>query len=82
MYEEVKETVKVRADFEAGQVIPRAVKWQGRTLLIQKVNLVSQEREGRSINYYFAVETNKGNALKLKYNNEKLIWTLEELWVE
>ena len=82
MYQEVGEKVKVRADFEAGRVIPRVIKWRGRTILVKKINLVSQEREGRSINYYFAVETNKGNALKLKYNNEKLIWTLEELWVE
>ena len=82
MYQEVGEKVKVRADFEAGRVIPRVIKWQGRTILIKKVNLVSQEREGKSINYYFAVETDKESVLKLKYNNEKLTWTVEEFWIE
>ncbi|MFA5196859.1 MAG: hypothetical protein WC437_00280 [Patescibacteria group bacterium] len=82
MYEEIGEKIKVRADFDGGLITPRAIKWQGRTILIEKVNLVSQEREGKSMNYYFAVETDKGNVLKLKYNNEKLIWVIEELWIE
>lgn len=74
--------MKVRADFEAGNIMPRLVKWNNRDLKIEKINLVSQEREGKSINYYFAVETDKGNCLKLKYNNEKLIWSIEEIWIE
>lgn len=82
MYQEVHEKVKVRADFEAGNIMPRLVKWNNRDLKIEKINLVSQEREGKSINYYFAVETDKGNCLKLKYNNEKLIWSIEEIWIE
>ncbi|MEI7690363.1 MAG: hypothetical protein WCI63_01945 [bacterium] len=82
MYQEVGEKIKVRADFEGGQIIPRLIKWHDRNIRIEKINLVSQEREGKSINYHFAVETDKGNCLKLKYNNEKLIWSIEELWVE
>ena len=82
MYQEIGEKVKVRADFEGGQIRPRLIKWQNRNYKIEKINLVSQEREGKSINYHFAVETDKGSCLKLKYNNEKLTWSIEELWLE
>lgn len=82
MYEEVGENIKVLAIFDNGQIIPKIIKWGRRKLTIKKVNLEYQERDGQSINYFFAVETDKDDVLKIKYNNEKLTWTIEEVWEE
>jgi hypothetical protein len=82
MYKDVGEKLKVLAIFDNGQVSPKILRWGKRKLLIKKVNLEYQEREGRSINYYFAVETDKDDVLKIKYNNENLAWTIEEVWEE
>lgn len=82
MYKEIGENIKVLAIFDNGQVIPKVIRWGRRKLTIKKVNLEYQERDGRSINYFFAVETDKDDVLKIKYNNEKLLWTIEEVWEE
>ncbi len=82
MYEVIGEKVIVLAAFSAGSVTPKAIKWKGRNILVSSVSLSYKEREGSSLNYFFAVETDKGNTLKLKYNNESLLWTIEEAWVE
>jgi len=82
MYEEVGEKIKVLAEFTDGKIIPRVFKWKSKEYRVGKVNLFYQERQGKSVDYYFSVETDTGGVFKLKYNDEKLIWTLEELWVE
>ena len=82
MYQEVKEKVAVLAYFPGGNLVPKAFKWQGRKHLISKVNLTYQEREGESINYFYAVETPSGGVFKLAYNDKKLFWLLEEYWLE
>ncbi|MCL5093876.1 MAG: hypothetical protein M1355_02000 [Patescibacteria group bacterium] len=82
MYEKVQENIKVLASFSGGSVIPQVLKWAGKTYRIKKVNLAYQEREGKSINYFYSVECSPSGIFKLKYNDIKLIWTLEELWVE
>jgi hypothetical protein len=64
-----------------GTIFPHAFNYQRKKRKIDKVNLSYQEREGSSINYYFAIEAG-GMIAKIKYNNVSLIWTLEEVWVE
>lgn len=81
MYEIIDEKVNVLAAFSDGKITPKAIKWNGVVLKVDKVNLEYQEREGQSINYYFAINTENNKNLKLKYNNEKLIWTICESWV-
>lgn len=82
MYETVNEKVKMMASFDKGTCLPVVFKWKGRNYKIAKVNLAYQERDGRSINYYYSVEADTGAVFKLRYNDEKLIWWLEEYWVE
>lgn len=82
MYENINEKVKVLAAFSGGSITPKVIKWGNRTIKVEKVNLDYQERDGSSINYYFAVDTDNGNTLKLKYNNTSLIWTICESWIE
>lgn len=80
-YEIVSENIKVAAVFKNGTVFPYVFEWGKRRRKIDKVNLSYQEREGNSINYWFAIESD-GLVAKLKYNNISLIWRLEEVWIE
>lgn len=79
-YQEVKEKISVLAVFKNSTVFPYAFDFKGKRRKIEKVNLSYQEREGSSINYFFAVESD-GLIAKVKYNNVSLLWTLEEIWV-
>ncbi|MDD3480665.1 MAG: hypothetical protein PHW75_00335 [Patescibacteria group bacterium] len=81
MYSIVNERVSVLAVFKEGSVFPYMISWQGQRRKIDKVNLKYQEREGGSINYFFAIES-KGLIAKLRYNDKSLLWTLEEIWLE
>lgn len=80
-YEDVKERIKVLAVFKNGTVFPHVIEWNGKRRKIDKVNLSYQERDGASINYWFAIES-EGLVAKIKYNNISMIWTIEEIWVE
>jgi hypothetical protein len=81
-YETIGDKIKVMATFDKGTCLPVIFKWKSRNYKVGKVNLAYQERDGRSINYYYSIETDTGGIFKLKYNDEKLLWFLEELWVE
>lgn len=80
-YSVVNEKINVLAVFKNGTIFPYIFSWKEDKKRIEKVNLSYQERVGSSINYYFAVES-RGFIGELKYNNESMIWTLEEIWVE
>lgn len=88
-YQEIGEKIKVLAIFKNGTVFPHIFEWSGRRYKIDKVNLAYQEREGGSINYYFAIESLSASSrqesslvAKIKYNDKSMIWTLEEIWVK
>jgi hypothetical protein len=80
MYTSIDEKVKMVAVFEKGQIIPRLFRWHSRDYKIKEISIRYQEREGRSINYFFGVETDTGNVFKLRYNDEQLTWWLTEVW--
>lgn len=80
-YTEVKEKIKVLAVFKDGAVFPYILDLRGKRFRVDKVNLSYQEREGTSINYFFAIES-KGLVAKIKYNNTSMIWELLEVWAE
>ena len=80
-YQEVREKIKVLAVFKDGTVFPHIFEWGGKRREVDKVNMSYQEREGASINYYFAIES-KGLVAKVKYNDKAMIWTMEEIWVD
>lgn len=79
-YQEIGEKIKVAAVFKNGTVFPYAFEWQKKRRVVDRVNLSYQEREGNSINYWFAIES-RGLVGKLKYNNVSMIWVLEEIWI-
>jgi transcription elongation factor len=79
-YQEVKQNIKVLAIFKNGTIFPYVIELHKKPRKIEKVNLSYQEREGSSINYYFAVES-QGLVAKISFNNQSMIWRLEEIWV-
>jgi len=81
MYEQIDEQIEVLAICKNGTIFPYMFSWNKKRRKIDKVNLSYQERDGASINYYFAIES-EGLVAKLRYNDKSLIWTLEETWVQ
>lgn len=80
MYTKINKKVKIIALFEAGKVVPKILRYGNRDYKVKEVSLAYQEREGRSVNYYFGVETDGGSVFKLRYNDAQLDWWLEEVW--
>ena len=81
MYQKANKAIRVLADFYEGSIYPRKFKWDGKTYSVKMVHLNHQEREGSSINYIFAAET-EGGVYKIAFNNETLAWTLKEYYLE
>jgi hypothetical protein len=80
MYTQIGKKIKVIALFENGKVIPKIFRYDNRDHKVKEVSLAYEERDGRSINYHFGIETEGGNVMKLRFNNEKLTWWLDEVW--
>jgi hypothetical protein len=80
-YAEIGEKIKMLAIFNGGTIFPYAFDWGKRRYKIDKVNLAYQERDGSSINYFFAIEAAELVG-KIKYNNLSFVWTLLEIWQE
>lgn len=79
-----KETHKIEvvALFRTGHIEPVIFKWNNGKYKIKTVTLAYQERDGASMNYYFSIVAENGNVFKLRYNDQKLTWWLEEIWVD
>lgn len=81
MYEKVSDKVKVLASFECGVITPRIFKWHNRDYRVKSVSLRYDEKQGDSINHFFAIETEDDGVFKLIFNDKSLVWTLDEVWV-
>ena len=81
MLETINEPIEVIAAFKQGKLEPAQFLWQGREILVKKINLAYSSWEGRTKFYYFAV-TDSVNYFKLQFNAESLNWTLLESYVE
>ena len=81
MLEIINAPIEVIATFRQGQLFPAKFLWQGREVLIKKINLVYSSWQGRVKFYYFAVSDNS-NYFKLQFNSENLSWILLESYAE
>lgn len=81
MFEQINEPVEVVTAFRASQAVPSKFLWQGREVLIKKVNLAWSHWEGRSKIYYFAVSDGV-NYFKLRFDSDKLKWILLESYTD
>lgn len=82
MYQKCDDKIRMMADFDSGQIRPVIFSWNNKKYKVKDLSLAYQERDGASMNYYFSVECEGGGVFKLRYNDQKLIWVLEEYWVE
>lgn len=89
MLEKINEPIEVIVQFSpsasSGQggvkVLPKFLKWRGKTYRVEKVNLVHRERDGNDKIYYFSVSDNV-NFFRLAFYTRDLSWRMEELFFE
>lgn len=72
----ILEPVNVWVFFEGSSIQPWCFFWRKRQIKIDKVNLVHTSKDGTSLFYHFSVTSN-GNFYRLKFDTNKLNWTLE-----
>ncbi len=81
MVEEINEIVRVRADFSAAEVTPRAFKRGGRVFRVTKVNVRWEDRTGEHKRYHFSVEA-AGNIFELHLDTRDMMWRLDRVCME
>jgi len=79
--EEINEVVRVRADFAAEAITPRAFRRGGRVYTVAKVNARWEDRTGDFKRYYFSVEA-AGNVFELHLDSRDMLWHLDRVCLE
>ncbi len=79
--ETIGETVKVRADFSTGRIVPVMFKWNGRTYRIRKINTRWTDNQNQQPVHYFSVEA-EADSYELSFNAVDALWRLERVMVE
>ena len=73
---EIQEPIDVWVLFSKNKIQPHTILWHGRKIKVDKINLVHTSQEGSSIFYHFSVSSG-GNFYRLKFDTNKLKWSLE-----
>lgn len=81
MLETIDEPVEVEVLFGAIKIMPQRFWWQGREVLVKKMNLMHSTFAGRVKIFYFSV-SDSTNYYKLEFNTEKLTWRLKEVYTD
>ena len=81
MFNEINEPIEVIAKFTRTETVPVKFLWNGREILVKKVNLVYSSFIGRTKFYFFAVSDDT-NYFKLQFNTENLQWILLETYAD
>lgn len=76
----IDELVQAEVHFNGTLVRPWRIRWRGRIIPIDEVNLVHSRRDGRSKVFLFAVSNDQA-AYKLEFNTESLLWRLLEVYM-
>ena len=81
MFNQINEPIDVVAKFVGNKAIPVKFLWNGKEIIISKINLIYSSFEGRIKFHFFAV-SDGANYFKLQFNSENLQWTLVESHVD
>lgn len=73
---QISESINVWVFFNGNKIQPYLFFWHGRKIKVDKINLVHTSKEGANIFYHFSVSSG-GNFYRLKFDTNKLNWTLE-----
>lgn len=76
-WERLDETVKVRADFAGGTILPVAFRRGELQVRIKSINTRWQDARGQSRRCYFAVTADSGDVYQLCFDTADLSWKLE-----
>jgi len=74
----LNEPVSVSCLFTKGKAIPRYFTWKNRLYKVKRVNFFWQQRQGRAVLSYFALETNSGT-YQISFSNETLSWQIDKI---
>lgn len=79
---DLREPVKVRADFQGGTITPLAFRRGLRTHRIARVNARWIDREGRDQRLYFSITDDAGDIYQLCLRAVDMLWILESVVVQ
>lgn len=74
----LNEPVSVGCFFAKGKTLPRYFIWRKRLYKVKRVNFFWQQRQGRAVLNYFALETNSGT-YQISFSNDTLSWQMDRI---
>ncbi len=80
--ERLDEPVKVRADFQGGQVRPLRIGRRHQDLEVAQVTARWEDRRGTQKIYYFSVQVPSGDVYQLEFASGDLLWTLNTVMLD
>ena len=75
---EIQEHIDVWVLFTKSGLQPISFFWHGRQIKVEKINLIHSAKSGANTFYYFSVSC-EDNFYRLKFDTNKLSWTLEAI---
>lgn len=79
MFQIINQPVKVKAQFENGQLKPLHFYWQNSDFKVNKIVFAHTQRLGRTVLYHFSIQSNQV-IYELQFNNTSLVWRLLKLY--
>ena len=76
--EQIREPIKVRADFSGGQITPLAFKRREETHAVGRVNCRWKDQQGGETSYYFSVEAG-GDIYEIRLRLSDMTWWMERV---
>ena len=73
---EISEPINVWVFFKGSLIQPWCFFWKSRQIKVDKINLVHSSKEGSNIFYHFSISSG-GNFYRLKFDINKMKWSLE-----
>jgi hypothetical protein len=81
-WEKLEEPVKVRADFQGGEITPLRFKRGPTELKVTRVNSRWKDRAGKRCLCYFSVTTHSGDIYQLRFDTGDLAWRVDSVMYE
>lgn len=74
----LNEPIEMTCLFAKGKAWPRYFVWRKQLYKVKRLNFFWQERQGRAVISYFALETNRGT-YQVSFSNVVLSWRLDKI---
>ena len=77
-YLENSKVIKVGAIFGSGKITPKWFIWENRKYIIQSINYVWEDRQGKEKLTNFSVSDGT-NSYEITYNSHRMSWSLNKI---